>query len=247
MFLLSRALAAVSWGWRHGMRFVDNESDEYLRELIHHVQNYRHSTNRAWVVYPCFRYLCSREIDGEIDSQELYMFKPSASNLYGTHVAWCIDSVSPMRVPISITSKNFMYKLAVRYFEKERQNIYNPCDVMLPVAIYHMFPDKSSYSPNDDNGYYYIHVYDWITRCEGTQEVIMLLDAIQDNFHLIQKAQQRRSDAYRLLDHYEYVLYTESDPVRCKYVDQKRMQVLCENNGLDEVLGLQSGAKFSAI
>ena len=40
MLLFSRGFAAASWGWRHRMRFVDHESDEYLRELVHYVQQH---------------------------------------------------------------------------------------------------------------------------------------------------------------------------------------------------------------
>jgi predicted N-acyltransferase len=40
MLLFTRGFAAASWGWRHRMRFVDHESDEYLRELVHYVQQH---------------------------------------------------------------------------------------------------------------------------------------------------------------------------------------------------------------
>jgi len=192
---------------------------------------------RAWALYPCFRDLCCRDgpTIGDTDVQELRFFRPDRNDLFGRHVAWCIDSVLPRRVPVVFTHRGFMYRLMARFFEAE--NEFAAPDPSLSVSIYHLRPDPLSCSPADAAVYYYIHVYDWIARHAELHDVVALLDAIQANFLAVQEAQQRRRDAYRLLNHFDFVLRGAPDPIRHRYVRNKIERVLREHEC--EVLALK--------
>lgn len=135
---------------------------------------------------------------------------------------------------MAITRRNFMYMLTVRFFENEDRGH----DQILSACIYHMRPDSLSYTVNDSIVYYYVHVYDWISRCVDLREVVALLNAIQNNFASIQLAQNRRRDVYRLLDHYDAILDKVPDTVRRRYVEHSIDRLLYEHENLNEVLVL---------
>jgi hypothetical protein len=202
--LLSKALAALEWGWHEGLCLIDRGHDEVLRELL----LYLNSKKRKWSASPVYRLQMADRQTGYLENTvKLCRLEPDpGTKPFGYNVWWFC--------------RNHRFESVVMV-----------PDCLCAVRVYFSSADMSPYIQleyMEEEGcagfylIYYITVHDWIVRCSQPCECVDLLDAIDPS--------ALHDDFVFLFRTYHYFRHLESllchnDPPRLAYIQRKMSEL----------------------
>jgi hypothetical protein len=188
--LLSRHATIAAWGLHDNMRFVCNESEEFLYDLFLHVTRQR---KRSWIAVP------------------LYKKEQRQPHEHYVHVVFERDD------RLESTTWTMQHTTVV--------DPYNPvivdCRCIKTVVV--LFgeidsgPFVASVSYMTDastlDGFYYVKVLGWYTRCSSIQECIAVFDAIALSVDRISAAFVILRACYVTIHHLSREIPREQDPI----------------------------------
>ena len=198
--LLKRPATIPAWGLHDGMQFTVNEKDERLLSLFLYTSRKR---GRPWTAIPRYK----KEQRQPHENTLIMVFEQ-----YGQRISWSIQhnvSVNPYNATVvdcqTIDTVGIIFdKIGVGLFMASVS--YMTCTSTL-------------------EGFYYVKMLDWYTRCSSEQECVALFDAIERGLGKIWAELLKSRMCLVTIDHLSSEIVREHDPIRRASM-QRKMQMM---------------------
>jgi hypothetical protein len=211
--LLKRPNTIPAWGLCDGMQFTVIERDEFLLGLFLYTLQKR---KRQWIAVPLFK----KDQRQPYENTVTMVFEP-----YRSQTSWSIQhdvSVSPYAT--TVIDCQSIDSVAVLFFGKiDSGQFIASVSYMTCISTL--------------EGFYYVKVSDWSTRCSSVEECVALFDAIELNADRISAAIVKSRICSETIDYLSREMPREQDPVRLASMLRK-MQMMEQDADALHSIGL---------
>ena len=215
--LLGRPLAAKEWTLYDQMTLSDSEQDEFLRELFLYTISLP-ARQRKWIIAPISKKGRRKETDCFIT----LIFEETTLG-----PRWHMQTIHPNDTAPEYVQQ--IVKLSVLLGNRDSPSAH--------ASVVHLTHCDTL------EGFFYIKILSWCTRCRSMEECAALFDAMALNADRIREAQEELSLKDETITHLLREVLHEHDPIRHASMQRKIQLLRVDIDRLQRIalpLGVQS-------